>query len=388
MNPVFPAHKRADEFSSLVEGSSTDRLRATGKNADLVPLVALVTSLRATPPPEPRPEFVAGLRERLMLAAETALVPDTSEQLAARGRPAPRRTGRERRMAIAVGGFALVSASASMSVAAQTALPGDTLYPLKRAIENVHESALRDADDKGATMLDNASSRLDEVDELSRSGSQDATVIARTLRDFSDQAAAASDVLLDDYETTGRLSSISELRAFTASSRDVLQRLESVVPAEVRAVLVQARGVLDEIERQALRLCPSCSVLPAVLDDLGNAAGLGPLYDSLLGEDTERPARPARDPEPTETPREPRATSEPAPPTSAPDAPAPDDEDDTPSLLPPEPPATDDPGRTTRPGLEAVVGGLETVDLGEVLTDLTDSVGGLLGDLTTPPTDK
>jgi hypothetical protein len=201
MNPVFPARRRAEQFSSMVEDASTagpDTAGTTGRDAELLPLVGLVTTLRATAPPEARPEFVSDLRSRLLLAAETALAPDTAAQVEARTRPAPRRTARERRLAVAVGGFALVSASASMSVAAQTALPGDTLYPLKRALENVHETALRSPDDKGATMLDNASGRLDEVDELSRSDGQDAEVISATLDDFADQAVAASGVLLDD----------------------------------------------------------------------------------------------------------------------------------------------------------------------------------------------
>ncbi|MDO9455473.1 DUF5667 domain-containing protein, partial [Nocardioides sp.] len=277
MNPVFPARKRAEEFSSLVEDPSTTELRDTGRYAELVPLVALVASLRNEPAPEPRPAFVSDLRSRLMLAAETALVPDTPRQLEARRQPAPRRTGRERRLAVAIGGFALVSASASMSVAAQTALPGDTLYPLKRALEDVHETALRSADDKGATMLDNASGRLHEVDELSRTDGQDAEVIAATLDDFADQAVAASGVLLEDYEQTGRLSSIDELRTFAASSLEVLQQLQSMVPVAARASLDLAADVLDEIERQAVTLCKVCAPLPSLVDAVATAADLGPL---------------------------------------------------------------------------------------------------------------
>ena len=55
-----------------------------------------------------------------------------------------------------------------MAVASQSALPGDALYPIKRAIENT-EAGVRVSDDaKGETILSNASGRLNEVDKLTR----------------------------------------------------------------------------------------------------------------------------------------------------------------------------------------------------------------------------
>ncbi|WP_148613625.1 DUF5667 domain-containing protein [Nocardioides rubriscoriae] len=377
MNPVFPARKRAEQFSSMLEDSSTTGLRDVGSNADLLPLVGIVTALRTAPAPEPRPEFVTDLRTRLMLAAETALAPDTAAQVEARRQPAPRRTGRERRLAVAIGGFAIVSASASMSVAAQTALPGDTLYPLKRAIENAHEGVLRDADDKGATMLDNASGRLDEVDELSRSGGPDATVISQTLQDFTEQAVEASDVLLGDYAETGRLSSIEELRSFTTSSLEALQRLETLVPLDARSSLVEATRALDMIDAQAVSACPACSDLPALAQQVTAAADLGPLYQHLL--DTaaalEAPAAPRP---PTPAPKPPTRTGgQPAPSVATPSPqPAGDDPAPTPDLT-----AGGDQGAPS--SLETLVTGVNSVDLGNLLTgtvdDVTQGVDDLLG---------
>ncbi|MDO9456535.1 DUF5667 domain-containing protein, partial [Nocardioides sp.] len=337
-------------------------------------LAGLVTSLRSTPAPEARPEFVPDLRTRLLLAAETALAPDTSQQLASRRAPAQRRTSRERRLAVAVGGFALVSASASMSVAAQTALPGDTLYPLKRALEDIHENALRDADDKGTTMLDNASGRLAEVDELSRGGGRDADVIAQTLEDFSEQAVEASDVLIGDFEETGRLSSIEELRSFTASSLEALQRLESLVPMEVRGSLVEAVRVLDQIEKQALSICPACGSTP--LGDAVRAADVGEIYEQLLDA---APTQAAPTEQPTTGPKprtKPSTSGQPAPvgtPTEQPSA-----QPDQPSL--PQPP--DGGGAPTAPDnpLAPLVTGLGNGDvLGDLLTGTVDAVDGLLG---------
>ena len=319
MNPVFAARRRADEFNSTVEGTTTDE----GLDARYADLLELVTALRAEPAPEARPEFVADLRTQLMAAAEAALAPDPAARAVERRVPVVRRSPRERRLAVAVGGFAIISASASMAVAAQSALPGDTLYPLKRAIENVQTGVQRDADDKGTSMLDNAAGRLAEVDELSRSGDQDADVISQTLRDFSDQATEASDLLLDDFAETGRKASIQDLRTFTSDSMAALENLQGLVPADARAALIEAGRVLGQIDRQAVKACPVCGDLRAAVS-LGDASGLAAPFEELL--DQAPSAAPDADPggkpdRPDQTPPA-TGTEQPPPPDGSNDTPA------------------------------------------------------------------
>jgi len=265
MTPVFGSRRRADEFDQLLTRSSS---RSTGLDdasaRQYADLLALVGELRATPPPAPRADFSADLRERLMLAADAALAPDTVEQAAARRAPAVRRSPRERRIVAAVGGFAIASATASMAVAAQSSLPGDTLYPLKRAIENAQAGVQRDADGRGTTLLGNAAGRLDEVSALSRSGEDDAAVIVTTLDDFVDQAVEASDLLLGDFASNGQPSSIEELRSFTADSMGALTSLQGVIPDDARASLIRATQVINAIDVQAQSLCPACTDLPLI----------------------------------------------------------------------------------------------------------------------------
>ena len=55
-----------------------------------------------------------------------------------------------------------------MAVAAQTALPGDSLYPVKRAIEDTRTGLASGDTAKGARLLANARGRLDEVDRARR----------------------------------------------------------------------------------------------------------------------------------------------------------------------------------------------------------------------------
>ncbi|MEO9324365.1 DUF5667 domain-containing protein [Nocardioides sp. C4-1] len=385
MNPVFPARRRADEFNAMVEDASTVPLAdaESARVAELTALVDVVTALRAAPPAEARPEFVSDLRSRLVLAAETTLVPDPPARLEVRRQAQSRRTSRERRLAVAIGGFALVSASASMSVAAQSALPGDTLYPLKRGLENVHERVVRDPDDRGATMLANAEGRLDEVDSLSRAGDGDAEVIAQTLEDFSDQAVEASTVLLDDYADTGRVRPIEDLRAFTAQSIGTLRRLEAVVPVDARGTLISAARIIDGIDAEALLACPACGdALP--VGPLETAGDLGPILDLLPPPGKPAPATPAA-PAPTpraEAPQTPAPAGQPAPVPVEPVVPAPVEEPATPVLPQPSTPQAPSGDGTPRNPLQVPLAGLQSPveELGDLLTGAVDeTVGGLQG---------
>ena len=251
MKPVFAAQRRAEEFAALVEDPSA----AGPHDARYSQLLELVTAMSEARAPEARPEFVADLRARLLAEAETALVPADTSRLTL----PPRRPARERRLAVAVGGLALVGATTSMAMAAQSSLPGDTLYPVKRAIEDVRTGISVGEGQKGAIVLAHANDRLDEVTRLtSGDHPEDDLVVADTLNDFTDQAAQASDLLLGDYDETGNQASIDELRAFTKNSLDELTALESVVPADARDELMHAAQVLISIDDATHQACPSC----------------------------------------------------------------------------------------------------------------------------------
>lgn len=256
MSPVFSARRRADEFDSLVEAVASGR---RVEDARFTELLDVVTTLRTAPAPAARPEFVADLRERLMAAAAEELV-QVSPTAPQRLTITPTRSPRERRLAIAVGGVALVGATTSMAVAAQSALPGDVLYPLKRALENAQTGVRVDDASKGASLLANARGRLAEVDELTRSEQgQDIVAIEETLADFAAQATEASDLLLADYAETGSEASIEELQDFTAQSLAALEELSAVLPSLAQEALIQAGELLAQIAQTALSLCPSCS---------------------------------------------------------------------------------------------------------------------------------
>jgi hypothetical protein len=264
----FTAQRRADEFDAAVEGTSGRGLH-DARDADLLELVG---AMRSVPQVTARPEFVAELRDRLMAEAATVLIPDDLSKLEL---PA-RRPSRERRLAALVGGLAIVGATTSIAVASQSALPGDSLYPVKRAIEQAHTGLSVGEDSKGETVLANASDRLDEVDALAREDTPtDDVLIADTLNTFTEQATEASDLLLADYAHTGRSSSISQLRDFASSSLDRLAALEPLVPADAHDELIRAAGVLSTIDTEAALRCPDCGGTP--IDSIPPALAVAPI---------------------------------------------------------------------------------------------------------------
>jgi hypothetical protein len=262
--------RRAQQFHELVEDGSTGGARLP----EYAELLQVVGALRAVPAPVADPVFVADLRDRLVAEAEAVLAAaaaerdDTDARL--RLRPTtPQTRRRHRRLAAVVSGVALVGASATMAVAAQSALPGDGLYPVKRAIESAHAELTFDRGDRGRVLLDSAGTRLDEAQQLSREQA-DPTRVNDALDAFTQEAIDGSDLLVSDYEATGDESSMTALRTFTTTSMDRLDLLQSEVPRQSLDQLLQAAQTLDQVQQTSIHTCPSCQgpligSLPSVL---------------------------------------------------------------------------------------------------------------------------
>lgn len=353
MTPLFPA-RRAEEFNTQVERASTGGL----PDARYADFLEIVSALQDIPAAQPRPDFVSSLRERLMTAAPAILAEHAADADEARLLLPPRRPVRERKLAAAVGGLAIVGATTSMAMAAQSALPGDALYPLKRAIENARAGISSDEADKGTTLLANAQGRLEEVSALSREGRlEDTAAIADTLNAFTEQSAEGADLIFADYAHTGDEVAITDLQDFTAASMQTLTELESVIPVDARDELLHAAQVLANIDAETTRVCPSCagdavSELPAILSSGYAASGLTvPSLDGA-GAGTEGRGDSGKDKD------------------------SKDSKDDTPSL--PEPDEDDlDPGSVldTNGGTTQTSGGGTDVDEDPV-GELTDSLSG------------
>src|SRR3546814_4819308 len=114
MSSLTPAQRRAEEFAALVD----DPDGATAASARDSDMLELVGAMRSVPATTARPEFVASLRERLMIEAEVALSPDSAERrLTIVKTHSPRR--RDRRVAILAGTIAAIGATSSVAMASQ-----------------------------------------------------------------------------------------------------------------------------------------------------------------------------------------------------------------------------------------------------------------------------
>lgn len=252
MTSLLSAKKRAEEFAAAVEGGAD----SSSLRPETAELVAVVGTLQRETPPVPRAEFSAALRERLMAEAATSLAGDNILAL-----PTRRKGSRERRMALAASSLVLIGGTAGMAAAAQNALPGEALYPIKRGLEKAQTGLSASDAARGKDLLAQADSRLVEVQGLidQPTGTAGLSQVPATIEDFTAQAYEAAEVLLDEYEQHGDDSIIEELRTFAVDNLDELRQLAKSAPPEHHDELAVAADALMQIAARAEAICPDCA---------------------------------------------------------------------------------------------------------------------------------
>jgi len=249
MTARFRERRRADEFAAAVDG------RSRAVSEELRPLVSVATALREEHPQEaaPRPEFATELRALLMAEAERTFSPDARLVLA------PRQHGpRERRLAVAASVAVLLGGSAGIAAAAQGALPGEALYPLKRGIEQAEAGLSVSTAGRGQDLLRQADGRLAEVEGLLAGSPTAAPQVPGTIQDFMDQAQEGAELMLASFEETSDPATVVAVREFAATSIEMLQEIARTAPPESQDELAAAAMTLKEIDARAAELCSSC----------------------------------------------------------------------------------------------------------------------------------
>jgi hypothetical protein len=259
MTSVFHARRRAEEFAAAVDGGAES---SAARGPEVTTLLALVASLRDQPPVEPRSEFATDLRSRLMLEAEATLRPEPATLLL----PVRSRGRRERRLVAAASAFVLIGGTTTMAAAAQGALPGDALYPVKRTLERAEAGLSLSQAGKGKDLLSQASDRLTEVQGLVGDESvQSAPRVPATLAAFSSTATEGSTLLFEEYRESGDPASVVAVRTFTSEGIARLEALADTVPGDAQDELAAAAILLHDIDSEAAALCGSCAAeLPVV----------------------------------------------------------------------------------------------------------------------------
>ncbi|EPH44841.1 DUF5667 domain-containing protein [Streptomyces aurantiacus] len=298
------AHRRANAFAQALEEHSDQDPAAeqpedspattTAARADSATsgaagrdrMLALADGLARLPAPQLDPEVKVVQRAQLVAAMEAMLAegtaagegrsPSVPEQRTkgAKGshRASPLRKLKPRTRlskGIAAGGLTVgVAAGAFGGVAAASgdALPGDSLYGLKRGMEDL-KLGMADSDtDRGRIYLDQASTRLNEARRLmerARSGHLDHESVGEVRRALSGMRHDASEghrLLLEAYERDGSLGPIQTLSAFAQSHRGSWSALREQLPVQLGDVGEQVSSVFDAMEQEVE---PLRSLLPS-----------------------------------------------------------------------------------------------------------------------------
>jgi hypothetical protein len=298
------AHRRANAFAQALEEQS-ERSPAAEQPEGPAPaaapadrteqgrLMALTTGLDALPKPELDPEVKVVQRAQLVAAFEAMLQegsaggeadPSVPEQRRARGahRATPLRKLRPRsRLAkgLTAGGLSVgVAAGAFGGVAAASsdALPGDSLYGLKRGIEDFKLGLAEGDTERGRGYLDRASTRLSEARRLlerDRGGALDHETlgeIRRTLSGMGQDATEGHRLLSAAYaRDPDSLDPMRALSAFSRSHRDAWGTLRERLPVQLGDVSEQVSSVFDAIDEDVAPLRSLLPQPPSKGDDTG-----------------------------------------------------------------------------------------------------------------------
>ncbi|MEU2358748.1 DUF5667 domain-containing protein [Streptomyces misionensis] len=311
------AHRRANAFAQALEEQS-DRDTAAEQSAapagdPPVPedpteqgrLLALAEDLGALPKPQLDPEVKVVQRAQLVAAMEAMFqegagaadvsVPGQRRAKGAhRASPLGKLRPRSRlTKGLAAGGLSVgVAAGAFGGVAAASsdALPGDSLYGLKRGIEDFKLNYLSDGQDqRGQTYLDQASTRLGEARRLmdrGRGGHLDHESIGeirRTLSGMQRDVTEGHRLLHAAYEADpDSLGPIQALSAFSRSHREAWSALSDKLPVQLGDVKEQVSSVFDAIDQE---VAPLQSLLPQQPTQGGDGKhrGSGPASTGATG---------------------------------------------------------------------------------------------------------
>ncbi|MFI2203879.1 DUF5667 domain-containing protein [Streptomyces sp. NPDC020192] len=301
------AHRRANAFAqALDEQSDRDTAAERSAPAESPPateepsgqgeLLALAADLGALPKPQLDPEVKVVQRAQLVAAMEAMLqegtgaadasVPEqrTRSRGAHRASPLGKLRPRSRlTKGLAAGGLSVgVAAGAFGGVAAASsdALPGDSLYGLKRGIEDFKLNYLTDGDNaRGQTYLDQASTRLSEARRLMERGRgghldhESIGEIRRTLSGMQRDVTEGHRLLHEAYEADpDSLGPIQALSTFSRSHREAWSALSDRLPVQLGDVKEQVSSVFDAIDQE---VAPLESRLPKPPSGTGTHQGTG-----------------------------------------------------------------------------------------------------------------
>ncbi|MFI1161694.1 DUF5667 domain-containing protein [Streptomyces sioyaensis] len=279
-------HRRANAFAQtleeqVLEGTAAEDQVEPAQAPGEARLLAVADGLGRLPRPEMAAEVKTVQRAQLIAAMEAAFaegapsdgarVPEQREHKGAHRATKPMGRLRPRSRlskGLAAGGLTVgVAAGAFTGVAAASsdALPGDSLYGLKRGMEDLKLGMADDDSARGRLYLDQASTRMMEVRRLMERARladldhESLGEIRRALAGVTHDAGEGHRLLHQAYERDGSLDPIQALNSFTKSHRGTWSQLRDKLPVQLMDVRDKVSSVFDAIDQE---VGPLRSLLP------------------------------------------------------------------------------------------------------------------------------
>ncbi|MDH6111151.1 hypothetical protein P3T36_003175 [Kitasatospora sp. MAP12-15] len=245
-------HRRAKAFAEALEAHRTGQ---PASNPGMGELLNTAQSLSAITAPGLDVEVRVTQRAQLMAAFEQAMAGGGLPTVPGQRRHRAERVGRRRRWTrrFAIGGLVAgvtVGSLAGVAAASTKALPGDTLYGMKRGLEGLRLDLANSDSERGALLLDQASTRLAEARSLVGQDNDPATLSPATvaelgaaLDDMHAEAAKGRDLLRSVYRANGSLDPMRRLAAFSEGQDTHWNDLQGHLPAQ----LTPMAGQMDQL---------------------------------------------------------------------------------------------------------------------------------------------
>ncbi|MET8381143.1 DUF5667 domain-containing protein [Streptomyces microflavus] len=295
------AHRRANAFAQALEeqnpqGAAAVQPEEPADQADPGPLLALANGLGELPKPQLDPEVKVVQRAQLVAAMEAMFaeggastgptVPVQRGKGAHRASPLRKLRPRSRwAKGITAGGLTVgVAAGAFGGVAAASsdALPGDSLYGLKRGMEDISLGMAKGDADRGEVYLDQASTRLSEARRLmerGRSGELDHEslgAVRRALNGMSHDASEGHRLLHSAYQRDGSIGPMQTLDTFSRSHRSTWSSIRDRLPVQLTDIRDQVSSVFEAIEDDVAPLQSLLPRTPGGSEDTGRSGSTTP----------------------------------------------------------------------------------------------------------------
>ncbi|MEV0847520.1 DUF5667 domain-containing protein [Streptomyces sp. NPDC049954] len=288
------AHRRANAFAQALDERPDPGLAAQqgtdpAETGERSRMLTLATGLGELPSPEMDPEVKVVQRAQLVAAMEAMLregtVPEArgaspsvpgqrSRKGAHRANPLSKLKPRTRlSKRLAAGGLTVgVAAGAFGGVAAASgdALPGDSLYGLKRGMEDLQLGLAGDDARRGELLLGQASTRLSEArrlmerDRAGRLDHEQLSEVRRALSGVRFDAGEGHRLLSRAYAEDKSIGHMQALSSFTRSHREAWSALRDRLPPQLLDVSDEVTSVFAAIDDA---VDPLRSLLPQSPDE-------------------------------------------------------------------------------------------------------------------------